>query len=98
MTLQYSGSSTFYTELAELPQLVSAHFIGDVARVTYSVRDHERSDIKRSLTKTFTLDNHTTTHDPSEVKAFTTSPCKSRQAILREVANTQRFVEIWAGT
>ncbi|KAG1727233.1 hypothetical protein EDB19DRAFT_2042887 [Suillus lakei] len=96
MTLQYSGPSTFYTELAELPQPVSAHFIDDVARVTYSVRDHERN-IKRSLTKTFTLDNHTTTHDSSEIKAFATSPSKSRQAILRE-ANAKRFIEIWAGT
>ncbi|KAG2127690.1 hypothetical protein DEU56DRAFT_820074 [Suillus clintonianus] len=95
--LQYTGSSTFYTELAELPLPVSAGFIGDVARVTYSVRDHERN-VKRSLTKTFTLDNQTTSHDSSEVKAFTISPSKSRQAILREVANTNRFVEIWAGT
>ncbi|KAG1810395.1 Alpha/Beta hydrolase protein [Suillus plorans] len=98
MSLQYTGSSTFYTELAEIPLPVSADFIGDsrVARVTYSVRDHDRN-IKRYLTKTF--DNQcTTSHDSPEIKAFTTSPSKSRQAILREVANSKRFVEIWAGT
>ncbi|KAG1801305.1 Alpha/Beta hydrolase protein [Suillus variegatus] len=98
MSLQYTGSSTFYTELAEIPLPVSADFIGDsrVARVTYSVRDHDRN-IKRYLTKTF--DNQcTTSHDSSEIKAFATSPSKSRQAILREVANSKRFVEIWAGT
>ncbi|KAG1834331.1 hypothetical protein DFJ58DRAFT_908669 [Suillus subalutaceus] len=103
--LQHTGPSTLYTELAELPLPVSADFVsGDVARVTYSVRDHERN-ITRSLTKTFpggiTSDNQTTSHDSSEVKAFTTSPSKSRQAILREVANgtsTKRFIEIWADT
>ncbi|KAG1898892.1 Alpha/Beta hydrolase protein [Suillus fuscotomentosus] len=98
MSLQYTGSSTFYTELAEISLPVSADFIGDsrVARVTYSVRDHDRN-IKRYLTKTF--DNQcTTSHDSSEIKAFATSPSKSRQAILREVANSKRFVEIWAGT
>ncbi|KAG1744589.1 Alpha/Beta hydrolase protein [Suillus paluster] len=105
--LQHTGSSTYYTELVELPVPVSADFVGgDVVRVTYSVRDHERN-IKRSLTKTFpviTSDDQITsaiTHDSSEVKAFTTSPSKSRQAILREVGNgthTKRFVEIWAGT
>jgi acylaminoacyl-peptidase len=74
-----------------------------VARVTYSVRDHERNTVQ-SLTKTFsggiTSDHHTTSHDSSEVKAFATSPSKSRQAILREISNgtsTKRFVEIWAG-
>ncbi|KAG1777970.1 hypothetical protein EV702DRAFT_968848 [Suillus placidus] len=97
MSLQYTGPSTFYTELAEVPLPVSAHFIsGDVARVTYSVRDHDRN-IKRNLTKTFD-DQCTTSHDSSEVKAFATSPSKSRQAILREVANSKRFVEIWAGS
>ncbi|KAG1756952.1 Alpha/Beta hydrolase protein [Suillus occidentalis] len=103
--LQHTGPSTLYTEFAELPLPVSADFVGvDVARVTYSVRDHERNTIQ-SLTKTFpggiTSDHHTTSHDSSEVKAFTTSPSKSRQAILREISNgtsTKRFVEIWAGT
>ncbi|KAG2146235.1 Alpha/Beta hydrolase protein [Suillus clintonianus] len=103
--LQHTGPSTRYTELAELPLPVFAHFVGgDVARVTYAVRDHERNII-RSLTKTIsggiTSDHHITSHDSLEVKAFTTSPSKSRQAILREVANgtsTKRFVEIWAGT
>ncbi|KAG1869408.1 hypothetical protein DFJ58DRAFT_765969 [Suillus subalutaceus] len=97
MPLQYTGPSTFYTELAEIPLPVSAEFIGnDVTRVTYSIRDHDRN-IKRYLTKT--SDNQcTTSHDSSEVKAFKTSPSKSRQAILREVANSKRFVEIWAGT
>ncbi|KAG2113986.1 Alpha/Beta hydrolase protein [Suillus cothurnatus] len=103
--LQHTGPSTLYTELAELPFPVSADFVGgDAARVTYSVRDQERN-ITRSLTKTFlggiTSDHQATSHDSSEVKAFTTSPSKSRQAILREVANgasTKRFVEIWAGT
>ncbi|KAG2344168.1 alpha/beta-hydrolase [Suillus weaverae] len=96
MSLQYTGPSTFYTELAEVPLPVSAHFIsGDIARVTYSVRDHDRN-IKRNLTKTFD-DQCTTSHDSSEVKAFATSPSKSRQAILRE-ANSKRFVEIWAGS
>ncbi|KAG2344178.1 hypothetical protein BDR05DRAFT_999333 [Suillus weaverae] len=42
-------------------------------------------------------DQCTTSHDSSEVKAFATSPSKSRQAILRE-ASGKRFVEIWAGT
>lgn len=97
MSLQYTGSSAFYTELAQVPLPVSANFIGgDVARVTYSVRDHDRN-IKRYLTKTF--DNQcTTSHDSSEIKASTTSPSKTRQAILREVANNKRFVEIWAGS
>ncbi|KAG2741398.1 hypothetical protein P692DRAFT_201857504 [Suillus brevipes Sb2] len=103
--LQHTGPSTLYTELAELPLPVSAEFIGgDVARITYSVRDHERNTI-RSLTKTFTgwitSEHHTASHDSSEIKAFATSPSKSRQAILREVSNgtnTKRFVEIWAGT
>ncbi|KAG2137878.1 Alpha/Beta hydrolase protein [Suillus bovinus] len=98
MSLQYTGSSTFYTELAEIPLPVSADFIGDtrVPRVTYSVRDHDRNS-KRYLTKTFD-DQCTTSHDSSEVKASATSPSKCRQAILREVANSKRFVEIWAGT
>lgn len=76
-----------------------------VVRVTYAVRDHERN-IKRSVTKTFPLipDHETTyatSHDSSEIKSFATSPSKSRQAILREVANgssTKRFVEVWTGT
>ncbi|KAG2068544.1 alpha beta-hydrolase [Suillus decipiens] len=97
MSLQYTGPSTFYTELAEIPLPVSADFVGDVARVTYSVRDHDRN-IKRYLTKTFDGHQCTTSHDSSEVKAFATSPSKSRQAILREAANNKRFVEIWAGT
>ncbi|KAG0694165.1 Alpha/Beta hydrolase protein [Suillus ampliporus] len=105
--LQHTGPSTVYTELAELPIPVSADFVGsDVVRVTYSARDHERNT-KQSLTKTFpvfTSDDQITSaisHDSSEVKAFATSPSKSRQAILREVTNTtgtKRFVEIWAGT
>ncbi|KAJ8590553.1 alpha/beta-hydrolase [Rhizopogon salebrosus TDB-379] len=104
--LQHTGPSTFYTELAELPLPVSANFVaGDVVRVTYAVRDHERN-IKRSVTKTFPLipDHETTyatSHDSSEIKSFATSPSKSRQAILREVANgssTKRFVEVWTGT
>jgi hypothetical protein len=97
MSLQYTGSSIFYTELAQVPLPVSANFIGgDVARVTYSVRDHDRN-IKRYITKTF--DNQcTTSHDSSEIKASATSPSKTRQAILREVANNKRFVEIWAGS
>ncbi|OAX35979.1 alpha/beta-hydrolase [Rhizopogon vinicolor AM-OR11-026] len=104
--LEYSGPSTFYTELAELPLPLSANFIaGDLIRVTYSVRDHERN-IKRSLTKTFPLItdheiSYATSHDSSEIKAFATSPSKSRQAILREVTNgstTNRFVEVWSGT
>ncbi|KAG0694260.1 Alpha/Beta hydrolase protein [Suillus ampliporus] len=107
--LKHTGPSTFYTELAELPLPVSADFVGgDVARVAYSVRDHEHNT-KRSLTKTFPIitseaDQQITSassHDSSEVKAFITSPSKSRQAILREVTNgtgTKRFVEIWAGT
>ncbi|KAG2751637.1 hypothetical protein P692DRAFT_201863756 [Suillus brevipes Sb2] len=102
--LQHTGPSTLYTEFAELPLPVSADFVGDdVARVTYSVRDHERNTVQ-SLTKTFpggiTSDHHTTSHDSSEVKAFATSHSKSRQAILREISNgtsTKRFVEIWAG-
>ncbi|KAG1796099.1 Alpha/Beta hydrolase protein [Suillus variegatus] len=102
--LQHTGPSTFYTELAELPLPVSADFVGgDVPRVTYTVRDLERN-ITRSLTKTFSggfsSDHQTTSHDSSEIKAFRTSPSKSRQAVLREVSNgtsTKRFVEIWAG-
>ncbi|KAG1795267.1 Alpha/Beta hydrolase protein [Suillus variegatus] len=102
--LQHTGPSTFYAELAELPLPVSADFVGgDAPRVTYTIRDHERN-ITRSLTKTFPggfgSDHQITSHDSSEVMAFRTSPSKSRQAVLREVADgtsTKRFVEIWAG-
>ncbi|KAG1902336.1 Alpha/Beta hydrolase protein [Suillus fuscotomentosus] len=92
--LQHTGPSTLYTELAELPLPVSADFVGG----------GWCRNITRSLTKTFPegigSDHQTTSHDSFEVKAFRTSPSKSRQAVLREVAHgtsTKRFVEIWAG-
>ncbi|KAF8438494.1 Alpha/Beta hydrolase protein [Boletus edulis BED1] len=60
-SLRYSGPSSFYRELAELPVPTSAKFINTIAtsgvsvvRVSYSIRDHNRN-VKRSITKTLTL-------------------------------------------
>ncbi|KAG1744584.1 Alpha/Beta hydrolase protein [Suillus paluster] len=111
-SLKHTGPSTFYTELAELPVPVTADFVGgdgvSLHESLITVRDHERNT-NRSLTKTFPIitsesDQQTTpavSHDSSEVKAFITSPSKSRQALLREITDgtgAKRFVEIWAGT
>ena len=59
-------------------------YLLSVVRVTYVVRDHERN-IKRSLTKTIPLTadheiSYVTSHDSSEIKAFATSPSKSRSS------------------
>ncbi|KAH7882100.1 Alpha/Beta hydrolase protein [Phlebopus sp. FC_14] len=69
-SLQYSGPSSYYRNLAELPTPTSAKFLvsssGCTAiRVGYSIRDHERNT-KRSVTKTFTLTKPASGDVPSE--------------------------------
>ncbi|KIJ61731.1 hypothetical protein HYDPIDRAFT_95961 [Hydnomerulius pinastri MD-312] len=112
--LQYSGSSRYYKELVELPIPTSADFISSMIRVSYSIRDHERN-AKRTITKTFTLSRpelasvdfeptltSTTAQVSSEVQAFTASLSEKRQAILREVSDSnggkKRYVEVWANS
>ncbi|KAF8838080.1 alpha/beta-hydrolase [Paxillus ammoniavirescens] len=111
--LQYSGPSHYYKDLVELPVPTSAEFISNTStstaiRVSYSIRDHERN-VKRNVTKTFILPRQelaadssisTTTEESSEIQAFLVSPSRERQAILREVSDTngggkKRYVEVW---
>ncbi|KAG1723320.1 hypothetical protein EDB19DRAFT_364319 [Suillus lakei] len=61
----------------------------------YSVQDHDRNISHKDIRPRQSYNNP---FDSSEVKAFATCPSKSHQAILREVVNTKRFVEIWAGS
>lgn len=82
-----------------------------VARISYSIRDHERN-VKRSITKTLTLGIPATTdspvlsstinHDPPEVLACFSAPSEKRCAFLREVSDAngakKRYVEVWSGT
>ncbi|KIK91169.1 hypothetical protein PAXRUDRAFT_831063 [Paxillus rubicundulus Ve08.2h10] len=111
--LQYTGPSHYYKDLVELPVPTSAEFISNtststVIRVSYSIRDHERNE-KRNVSKTFILPRQesaadssitTTSQQSSEIQAFLVSPSTERQAILREVSDTngggkKRYVEVW---